>query len=267
VSEEEVFDQRPRTHHEAKQEQQLSEIEALLRPNLIAAENTAARVERIERIERAQEGAAAIAIEARDSIFEMRARFDTAEEQREEVIAELSRNTEELRKLKRRVWEVRKVASTTGASVEQLRDRFFEEFDDAGKRLKDLENATGTVRRRVLVVDDEPDQRDMYERVLGQIPDAQIITAKNGLHALQLLRAHDIDLLITDHLMPGLIGEDLLILAKERYPRMRRVLVTGNYDPGLVRDAQAHEVLIKPVSLDVLQRIARRELRRARSDE
>lgn len=118
----------------------------------------------------------------------------------------------------------------------------------------------------VLVVDDEPDVCSTFKRLIETIPNVRAFTAHSALAALQLLRMGDFDVVLTDHMMPGMTGEDLLILVKERWRGTRRLLVTGFYSPELVAEARAHEVLIKPVSADVLKRIVEREIRKARSE-
>ena len=54
---------------------------------------------------------------------------------------------------------------------------------------------------RVLVVDDEPDARDLLQRVLGQC-DAEVTTAKNAEEALVLVRAQKPDVIVSDIGMP-----------------------------------------------------------------
>jgi hypothetical protein len=66
--------------------------------------------------------------------------------------------------------------------------------------------------------------------------------------------------------MPGITGEELLLFARDRMKRMRRVLITGQYDPDLVRRAHAHEVMIKPVNWDTLLRVVRVQARYAQED-
>lgn len=118
----------------------------------------------------------------------------------------------------------------------------------------------------VLVVDDEPAIRDAFKSLIEEIRNVRVFTAASGLAALQLLRLGEFDVVLTDHLMPGMTGEDLLILVKEKHRGTRRILVTGGYSPQLVAESRAHEVLIKPVSSDTLKRIVEREIKKARSE-
>jgi class 3 adenylate cyclase/FixJ family two-component response regulator len=71
------------------------------------------------------------------------------------------------------------------------------------------QNAT----RRVLVVDDERDVRELCEAILGKAG-CQVTTAASGEEALSLLPG-DVDLLLTDLHMPGKVGgKDLAVAAR-----------------------------------------------------
>lgn len=141
----EDFDQRPRTFHEAKSEQQLTEIEALLRAIKLTTDQSA---ERIGRLETAQRDSAGVAIQARDGVHDLKRRFDEAEEQRGLVLEELERNTTEIRKVKAGQTQIRRVVSTTGSSLEQLREHVMDGADRLGKRVKGLEDVGKRTRQR-----------------------------------------------------------------------------------------------------------------------
>ena len=64
------------------------------------------------------------------------------------------------------------------------------------------------VRPRVLVADDNADMRDYIARILGN--DYDLVIARDGNQALELLRQNPPDLLLTDIMMPGLDGLGLL---------------------------------------------------------
>lgn len=82
----------------------------------------------------------------------------------------------------------------------------------------------------ILVVDDDPliamSATDMLED-LGH----NVIEANSGNQALAILDGEaSIDLMITDHAMPGMTGTELAKLARERHPRMPVLLTTGYAD-------------------------------------
>src|SRR6185369_14141402 len=62
---------------------------------------------------------------------------------------------------------------------------------------------------RVLVVDDEPDARELVRRILSDC-NAQVLTAANAEEALVLARKGQLDLLVSDIGMPDTDGFQLL---------------------------------------------------------
>jgi PAS domain S-box-containing protein len=78
----------------------------------------------------------------------------------------------------------------------------------------------------VLLVDDEPLVRASTADMLGEMG-FEVVEADSGADALALIDLRAPDLVITDHLMPGLSGTDLaLILAAER-PGLPVLIVSG----------------------------------------
>jgi signal transduction histidine kinase/CheY-like chemotaxis protein len=107
-------------------------------------------------------------------------------------------------------------------------------------------SAAGTV----LVVDDDDDLRRMVERVLRRAG-YTVVTAISGSDALARARAHSgaIDLLLTDIVMPGMTGQDLIrALAVER-PQLEVVFMSGYY-PGAPLDPR--RFVAKPFDRDTL---------------
>jgi CheY-like chemotaxis protein len=68
--------------------------------------------------------------------------------------------------------------------------------------------AQGSTRARILIVEDEPDSRELYRLVLE--PDFEVLEAENGADALALLLARPIDLVIVDVHMPVMNGVELI---------------------------------------------------------
>jgi CheY-like chemotaxis protein len=83
---------------------------------------------------------------------------------------------------------------------------------------------------KILVVDDDPliamNTVDMLED-LGHT----VIRANSGHKALQVLETEPtIDLLVTDHAMPGMSGLELAEIARRKWPTLRVLLATGYAD-------------------------------------
>lgn len=111
-----------------------------------------------------------------------------------------------------------------------------------------MSNAAG--RARILVVDDEELNRDIVKRVFGGQHD--LAEAAHGLAARELLEADGdgVDVIISDHLMPGMNGAELAHLVHERWPKTVFLLITGYDDEEqVVAAANAgaiFEVVAKP---------------------
>lgn len=81
---------------------------------------------------------------------------------------------------------------------------------------------------RVLVVDDETKVRELFCRSLEETLSVTVVEAKDGIEALEMLRASNFDLVITDLVMPRMEGQPLFeTLAKER-PKLPVLVVTGH---------------------------------------
>jgi PAS domain S-box-containing protein len=98
------------------------------------------------------------------------------------------------------------------------------------------ESADRATAGTVLLVDDEPLVRASTADMLTELG-FEVVEADSGTDALALLDVREPDLVITDHLMPGLSGTDLaLVLAAER-PHLPVLIVSGYADlDGLPAD-------------------------------
>ena len=91
-------------------------------------------------------------------------------------------------------------------------------------------------RFRILLVDDSPNVLRSLERSLkGKGYD--IFTALSGQDAMYTLQQNDIDLIISDERMPGVVGSDLLKAVKMKYPKVIRILLTGSTDVETIKNA------------------------------
>ena len=91
---------------------------------------------------------------------------------------------------------------------------------------REAEAAPAARAGTVLLVDDEPLVRASTADMLGEMG-FEVVEADSGADALALVDVRVPDLVITDHLMPGLSGTDLaLILAAER-PGLPVLIVSG----------------------------------------
>ena len=109
----------------------------------------------------------------------------------------------------------------------------------------------------VLVIDDEQPILDVFSAALS--PYFAVTTASSSREAEFILYKHPFKVVIADHLMPGGNGMSLLVRAREEYPQMQRVLVTGYMKPEMllrsVNEAALFRYLLKPVSVGELIRV------------
>jgi two-component system, cell cycle sensor histidine kinase and response regulator CckA len=106
----------------------------------------------------------------------------------------------------------------------------------------------------VLVVDDEPQLRTMLADFFEQ-QGFVVLTAGCGSQAISLFRSHpEIDLLITDILMPGMDGPSLAATLQSLNANLAVLLISGSCDP--VQIDNAFEFLPKPFSFgDLLSKV------------
>ena len=100
----------------------------------------------------------------------------------------------------------------------------------------------------VLLVDDEARVLSALQRALRREGWA-IRTAESPGEALRILEEGSVDLVISDHKMPGMSGTQLLKVVRNRYPHTVRLLLTG-WAEALSADELAaagiEEVISKP---------------------
>ncbi len=122
------------------------------------------------------------------------------------------------------------------------------------------------VQGRILIADDEHD----IAQLLGHLVHREGLTpllAKDGVEALQLIRAGDPDVLLADLRMPGMDGMQLMRKAKDLDPELPVILLTGFAEvSGAVEAlrAGAHDYLAKPFDHQQVIRVVLRALNERR---
>ena len=103
----------------------------------------------------------------------------------------------------------------------------------------------------VLVVDDEQPILEAFVAALS--PHFDVSSASSAREADFALRKKPFKVVISDHLMPGGNGMSFLVRAREEYPEMKRILVTGYMKPEMlmrsVNEAALFRYLLKPVAI------------------
>jgi CheY-like chemotaxis protein len=103
---------------------------------------------------------------------------------------------------------------------------------------------------RILVVDDQRFCRELLQEALSDASFGghDVTTAEDGASALALLRANEIDLLLTNIYMPWLMGDELARLAREQNPRLKVLFVSGSTGDRL-EPADRPRLIQKPYHL------------------
>jgi two-component system NtrC family sensor kinase len=88
----------------------------------------------------------------------------------------------------------------------------------------------------LLIVDDDEHVRRALRRVLRRAK-AKILDAPDAAVALQYLEQEPVQVVVSDYRMPGMSGVEFLREVKERWPRIQRVLLTGQADSTAIEEA------------------------------
>lgn len=113
---------------------------------------------------------------------------------------------------------------------------------------------------RVLVVDDEGYIRDLIRDTLRQRRYGAG-TAANGVEALDILSREKYDIVVTDVIMPGMDGLELVKQVRRQYPAVHVIVLTGFPRSADIGDFLAQGVddfLPKPFRANDLMAVIRR---------
>jgi len=103
-------------------------------------------------------------------------------------------------------------------------------------------------KARILAVDDQRYFRELIEGLLDD-EGFEVQTCASGEEALHVLEREDFDVILTDLVMPGIDGAELVRLVKERRPEQAVVMVTGVVDVETAVQAMklgATDYILKP---------------------
>ena len=114
----------------------------------------------------------------------------------------------------------------------------------------------------VLVVDDEPAIVDSLQKILER-ESLRVLTAGSGGEALEIIRREAVSVLLTDLMMPGMSGMDLLRASKSVAPETETVLMTayGTVENAVEAMKQgAYDFVTKPLKRAHLVRVVGKAL-------
>jgi CheY-like chemotaxis protein len=115
---------------------------------------------------------------------------------------------------------------------------------------------------RILLVDDNAVVRDMLVDLVSSLG-YSAEAASGGVEALALFDRGRYDIVLTDLLMPGMSGWEVLAAVRQRDPQMPIIIITGTPAIGDPRAAlPGVAVLRKPVDVTLLDTMIKRMVNR-----
>jgi CheY-like chemotaxis protein len=86
-------------------------------------------------------------------------------------------------------------------------------------------------KHQILVVDDNPDVREMFSLLLISAG-YHVIVAEDGIAALAQLKQNLPDVVVSDLEMPRMSGFELLSVVRRRFPQVLTLAMSGAYPDG-----------------------------------
>jgi excisionase family DNA binding protein len=117
---------------------------------------------------------------------------------------------------------------------------------------KELEEAK---KRKILLVDDDPDFLEIAAKILERIPEAEVKATTSGFDAGVLVAEWNPDLILLDFLIPDLDGYEVTkkIRSNPRLKKIPIVAVTSISEPGeleKVKNSGVDSVITKPIEAE-----------------
>ncbi|MGD9567269.1 MAG: LytR/AlgR family response regulator transcription factor [Sedimentibacter sp.] len=88
----------------------------------------------------------------------------------------------------------------------------------------------------ILIIDDDQNIINALKRILNK-NEYIIYSANKSERAIDIIKNHDIDILLCDYNMPDMSGIEILKYAKDILPNAIRILITGNFDLNITISA------------------------------
>ena len=120
-----------------------------------------------------------------------------------------------------------------------------------------MPQSPGILPARIMIVDDHPNTATMLARVLTRLEHpVEVFTAASGEDALSQIGNRPMDIVITDFMMPGINGLELITQLISEQKAAYTILITAYDIPGLLISAKrlgVKDYLVKPVQPDKIQ--------------
>ncbi|GEM_PF-2756559 len=107
----------------------------------------------------------------------------------------------------------------------------------------------------ILIVDDEKDILWSLRPVLET--DFHVLTSYSAEDALKVLKRNQIQVILADYRLPGILGTEFLKIVRERYPKIIRMILTGYAEIDVVMHAinsgHVYKLLTKPCNPELIK--------------
>jgi CheY-like chemotaxis protein len=123
------------------------------------------------------------------------------------------------------------------------------------------EEASAGGNETILIVEDDDDVRGVAVEALSS-RGYRTREARSGIEAINVLKEDDVDLMLTDAIMPGMSGAELMVEARRFRPNLKLLLTSGYsaFEADLADCPDNVPLLKKPYNLTELYRVIREVL-------
>jgi len=104
--------------------------------------------------------------------------------------------------------------------------------------------------KRILIVDDNLMMRKLIRNIFAN-EEYDIVEAENGSEGLEIAKNHNIDLVITDIIMPVMEGLELIMHLKRDFPGIKIIAISGGkpYYLYMAKKLGIEKIFTKPLDL------------------
>ncbi len=104
--------------------------------------------------------------------------------------------------------------------------------------------------KRILIVDDNLMMRKLIRNIFVN-EEYEIVEAENGIEGLEIAKKYDIDLVITDIIMPVMEGLELIMHLKRDFPDIKIIAISGGkpYYLYMAKKLGIEKIFTKPLNL------------------
>ena len=125
-------------------------------------------------------------------------------------------------------------------------------------------------RRKILIVDDDPELRDALTEQLSLYEEFEAVAVESGSHGVQAAKAGQIDLVIMDVGLPDIDGREAVRILRKNGFKAPIIMLTGHdadSDTILGFESGANDYVTKPFAFTVLLARIRAQLRQHEASE